>query len=345
MAIIELNKVNKIFTNSKISTKALDNVSLTIDKGDIYGIIGYSGAGKSTLLRLLNGLEKPSCGTVKVLGSTVNELNSTALRDFRQKIGMIFQHFNLLWSKTVLENVELPLKLAKISKDLRLAKARNLLKLVGLEGKENNYPSQLSGGQKQRVGIARSLANDPEILLSDESTSALDPQTTDEILDLLLELNQKLKITIVIITHEMHVIRRIANKIAVMEQGKIIESGAVIDLFNNPLNPVTKRFVQQDVDPNEFQTEEFLDDLLRKNPKITIVELLFKGNTGNQAIITQVIRQFQVDVNILQGKLKQTNSGVLGTLLVGIRGKESEVQATLKFLEQLNVGVEVRNFE
>jgi len=340
MSIIELKEITKTFSTKNGEIKALNGISMNVEKGDIYGIIGYSGAGKSTLVRLLNGLECATSGMVNVLGADVKSLNSEELRKFRKKVGMIFQHFNLLWSKTVLENIELPLKFAKVPKEERHNRANELIALVGLKGREHNYPTQLSGGQKQRVGIARSLANKPEILLSDESTSALDPQTTDEILDLLLDLNNKLGLTVLLITHEMHVIRRLARKVAVMEAGRIIEDGEVVEIFNNPKTETTRNFVHQDVDPNSEATKELLLKVIEEQPQAVLVELLFKGDTGNKTIITQMIRNFKIDINILQGKLKQTNGGVLGTLLVAISG--AEINQSLKFLKELNVGVEVR---
>ncbi|MDR1013326.1 MAG: ATP-binding cassette domain-containing protein [Lactobacillales bacterium] len=343
MSIIELKEITKIFAGQSENIKALDKVTLKIKKGDIYGIIGYSGAGKSTLVRLFNGLETASSGTLKILGKEISKLRFQDLREFRQKIGMIFQHFNLLWSKTVLENVELPLKFAKISKVKRKQRAKELINLVGLTGRDDYYPNQLSGGQKQRVGIARSLANNPEVLLSDESTSALDPQTTDEILDLLLDLNRKLGLTIVLITHEMHVIRRIASKVAVMEKGAVIEQGAVVELFNQPKTETTRKFVQQDIDPRSEDTSEFVMKVLQKDPKACLAELIFNGNVGSKPILTKIIRKFRVDINVLHGNLKHTNTGILGMLSVILTGEE--VEQTITFLKSLDVGVEVNSFD
>jgi D-methionine transport system ATP-binding protein len=342
MSIIELKKITKIFEGRSGNIKALDKVDLNIQKGDIYGIIGYSGAGKSTLVRLFNGLETASSGTLKVLEKEISQLKRKELHAFRQKVGMIFQHFNLLWSKTVLENIELPLKFASVSKVKRRQQAQELVNLVGLTGREDHYPNHLSGGQKQRVGIARALANNPEILLSDESTSALDPQTTDEILDLLLDLNRKLGLTIVLITHEMHVIRRIANKVAVMEKGRVIEQGEVVELFNHPKTETARKFVQQDIDPKSEETNEFVTKILQKDPTARLTELIFNGNTGPEPIITHVIRKFKVDINVLHGNLKHTNTGVLGTLSVILTGEE--VKQTVAFLKSLGVGVEVNSF-
>ncbi|MFE4301150.1 methionine ABC transporter ATP-binding protein MetN, partial [Bacillus velezensis] len=243
--MIHLQNVSKIYKAKHGDVNAVQDVTLDIKKGEIFGIIGYSGAGKSSLIRLLNGLEKPTSGTVEVAGTELNKVSSRGLRKARQEISMIFQHFNLLWSRTVRENIMFPLEIAGVKKSERVRRADELIKLVGLEGKEKSYPSQLSGGQKQRVGIARALANNPKVLLCDEATSALDPQTTDSILDLLSDINDRLGLTIVLITHEMHVIRKICNRVAVMENGKVVEEGEVLQVFRNPREPMTKRFVQQ----------------------------------------------------------------------------------------------------
>ena len=266
MSLIQLTNVKKTFNGKNGNIQAVNDVSLNVEKGDIYGIVGYSGAGKSTLVRLLNGLELPTSGEVIVNDQDITKLKNKELRTFRKKIGMIFQHFNLLWSRTVLENIQLPLELAGVPKSKRKERAEELLRLVGLEGRGQAYPSQLSGGQKQRVGIARALANDPEILLCDEATSALDPQTTEEVLDLLLAINKKLNLTIVLITHEMNVIRKICNKVAVMELGKVVEEGDVLTVFRQPKKKeVTKRFVQQDIEP-EADSTELLAELIKENP-------------------------------------------------------------------------------
>lgn len=240
MTLIELNQVGKSFAGKKGPIHAVDGINLATEEKDVYGIVGYSGAGKSTLVRLLNGLEAPTAGQVLVNGEDVAALQGSALRTLRKKVGMIFQHFNLLWSRTVIENIQLPLELAGVSKEKRRKKAEELLSLVGLDGRGDAYPSQLSGGQKQRVGIARALANNPDILLCDKATSALDPQTTEEVLELLANINKKLGLTIVLITHEMNVIRKICKKVAVMELGKIVEEGSVREVFRHPKQDVTK---------------------------------------------------------------------------------------------------------
>ncbi|MFK4567340.1 methionine ABC transporter ATP-binding protein [Enterococcus sp. UD-01] len=340
MPLIELQHVKKQFSGKNGQVTAVNDVSLSVNQGDIYGIVGYSGAGKSTLVRLLNGLELPTDGEVIIQGQNVAKMTNSELRQFRKKIGMIFQHFNLLWSRTILENIMLPLELAKVPKKEREARAQELLALVGLEGRGDAYPSQLSGGQKQRVGIARALANNPEILLCDEATSALDPQTTDEVLDLLLEINKTLKLTIVLITHEMHVIRKICNKVAVMELGQIVEEGDVLQVFKHPQQAVTKRFVQQELEPEE-DTKELLNELIKENPAGLVVTLQFKGDNANEPVISQAIRQFAVDINVVQGQVQQAKEGAFGTLTVMVTGASAEIEKALAFFNEKEVGLEV----
>lgn len=244
--MIELNQVVKRYHTKNKDVLAVDHVDLKIESGSIFGVIGFSGAGKSTLIRMFNNLEAPTSGDIIIDGDNINKLSKAELRRKRQKVSMVFQHFNLLWSRTVLKNIMFPLEIAGHSKVKTREKALALIELVGLKGRENAYPSELSGGQKQRVGIARALANDPDVLLCDEATSALDPQTTDEILDLLLKIKKRQNLTIVIITHEMQVIRRICDEVAVMENGRVIEQGRVSEVFENPQHEVTKRFVKDD---------------------------------------------------------------------------------------------------
>ncbi|KPG71437.1 MULTISPECIES: methionine ABC transporter ATP-binding protein [unclassified Enterococcus] len=340
MALIELTHVKKSYAQKKTAVHAVNDVSLQVEKGDIYGIVGYSGAGKSTLVRLLNGLELPTDGDVVINGQNILALKNKELRNFRKKIGMIFQHFNLLWSRTVIQNIELPLELAGVKKAQRRQKAKELVQLVGLEGREDAYPAQLSGGQKQRVGIARALANDPEILLCDEATSALDPQTTEEVLELLLSINKKLHLTIVLITHEMNVIRKICNKVAVMELGKIVEEGSVQAVFSNPQQAVTKRFVQQDLEPEE-DPEELRQAFLRENPHGRLVTLTFTQDNANEPVISQAIRQFKIDVNVVYGKIQQTNEGSFGALTVLLTGDTKEIDQAVAFFGAQQVAVEV----
>ncbi|MBI0577589.1 methionine ABC transporter ATP-binding protein [Neobacillus cucumis] len=337
--MISIKNVRKIFPSKQGQLKAVDDVNLDINKGEIFGVIGYSGAGKSTLIRMLNGLELPTEGSVTVAGREVSKIKGGDLRKARQEISMIFQHFNLLWSRTVSENIEFPLEIAGVTKAERVKRVSELVKLVGLEGRENAYPSQLSGGQKQRVGIARALANNPKVLLCDEATSALDPQTTDSILDLLVDINKRLGLTIVLITHEMHVIRKICHRVAVMESGRVVELGPVLEVFRNPQAPITKRFVQQVTEPEE--TKETAEHLLELYPHGQVVQLSFVGEATEQPLITNVIRDFDVVVNILQGKISHTQNGSYGTLFIHLDGQSNEIQKAINFIHSQQVGVEV----
>ncbi|MEH7418937.1 methionine ABC transporter ATP-binding protein [Neobacillus drentensis] len=337
--MISIQNVQKIFSGKKGEFKAVDNVNLEIQDGEIFGVIGYSGAGKSTLIRMLNGLELPTEGSVNVAGRVISKIRGAELRKARQEISMIFQHFNLLWSRTVSENISFPLEIAGVKGPQRKKRVAELIKLVGLEGRENAYPSELSGGQKQRVGIARALANNPKVLLCDEATSALDPQTTDSILELLVDINKRLGLTIVLITHEMHVIRKICHRVAVMESGRVVELGSVLDVFKNPQQPITKRFVQQ-VSENE-DTKEAADHLLERYHSGQIVQLTFIGESAEQPVITNLIRNHNVTVNILQGKIAQTQKGSYGTLFIHIDGDEKEVNDAVDFIRAQTVGVEV----
>ncbi|RXU76948.1 methionine ABC transporter ATP-binding protein [Enterococcus faecium] len=340
MSLIQLTNVKKTFNGKNGNIQAVNDVSLNVEKGDIYGIVGYSGAGKSTLVRLLNGLELPTSGEVIVNDQDITKLKNKELRTFRKKIGMIFQHFNLLWSRTVLENIQLPLELAGVPKSKRKERAEELLRLVGLEGRGQAYPSQLSGGQKQRVGIARALANDPEILLCDEATSALDPQTTEEVLDLLLAINKKLNLTIVLITHEMNVIRKICNKVAVMELGKVVEEGDVLTVFRQPKKEVTKRFVQKDIEP-EADSTELLAELIKENPSGRLATLTFSERNANEPVISQAIRRYNIDVNVVYGKIKQVKEGSFGSLTVLMTGETKELDQAEVFIKEQGVGIEV----
>ena len=290
--MIELNQIVKRYKTKKQEVLAVDHVDLNIETGSIFGVIGFSGAGKSTLVRLLNNLEEPTSGDVIIDGDNIGQLSKSALRQKRQKVSMIFQHFNLLWSRTVLNNITFPLEIAGVSRQQAKKRAKELIELVGLQGRENAYPSQLSGGQKQRVGIARALANEPTVLLCDEATSALDPQTTDEILDLLLKIKEQSNITIVIITHEMHVIRRICDEVAVMESGRVIEQGTVNDVFEHPKHQVTKRFVKDDLN-DDF--DESIDELDTLQPGDYIVRLNFVGNNTTEPIVSYITKTHNID--------------------------------------------------
>ncbi len=337
--MITLQNVVKEYTSRNNKVLAVDHVDLEIEQGEIFGVVGYSGAGKSTLIRMFNGLELPSAGTVEVDNLLISQIRGSKLRKARQQIGMIFQHFNLLWSRTVAENIAFPLEIAGVRGEKRRFRVNELIRLVGLEGKENAYPSELSGGQKQRVGIARALANNPKVLLCDEATSALDPQTTDEVLELLLDINKRLHLTIIVITHEMHVIRKICNRVAVMENGKVVELGDVLDVFRHPQEKVTQRFVRQVTDSDE--TEELIHLLLDNYAEGKIVKLLFMSENATQPVISQVAKENDVMLNVLHGNLTQTQNGAYGTLYVQVLGTEDAINASLTQLRQLKVETEV----
>ena len=337
---ILLNSVEK--SQSKIIFAAVDNVSLNVQKGDIYGIVGFSGAGKSTLIRTVNLLQKPTSGEVIIGGEDITQLDKKSLRERRKKIGMIFQHFNLLKSKTVFDNVFFPLKQMRISKNEKIRKVKNLLNLVGLSDKENSYPSQLSGGQKQRVAIARALASDPEILLCDEATSALDPQTTDEVLKLLRELNRKLGLTILIITHEMQVVKEVCNKVAVMENGKIIERGSIVEVFSNPQMPLTRAFIN-----TATQIDSALEKVLNHKSILHLSEndilarITYVGDSTSQPIIATLQSNFNVMTNILSGNIEFLQDIPVGSLVVSFSGNSNDIQSALEYLKSQHVGVEI----
>lgn len=337
--MIELKELSKVFDTGKGSLKAVDDVNLSISSAEIFGIIGYSGAGKSTLIRLLNGLEKPTSGSVTISGQNISASKGQDLRKARQKVSMIFQHFNLLWSRTVKENIEFPLEIAGVPKSKRDARVLELVELVGLAGRENAYPSQLSGGQKQRVGIARALANDPEVLLCDEATSALDPQTTDSILELLVDINKRLGLTIVLITHEMHVIRKICHRVAVMEGGRVVELGDVLTVFQAPQQEITKRFVAQVTDTED--SNETIKHLRELYPTGELVKLIFVGDQTEQPILTKLIRKYPVDINIVHGNISHTQRGAYGTLIIQIKGTQPEIAQALAFLNEESIQTEV----
>lgn len=291
--MIELKEVVKEYRTKNKEVLAVDHVNLSIRAGSIYGVIGFSGAGKSTLIRMFNHLEAPTSGEVIIDGDHIGQLSKNGLRAKRQKVSMIFQHFNLLWSRTVLKNIMFPLEIAGVPRRRAKQKALELVELVGLKGREKAYPSELSGGQKQRVGIARALANDPTVLLCDEATSALDPQTTDEILDLLLKIREQQNLTIVLITHEMHVIRRICDEVAVMESGKVIEHGPVTQVFENPQHTVTKRFVKEDLN-DDFETS--LTELEPLEKDAYIVRLVFAGSTTTEPIVSSLSTAYDLSL-------------------------------------------------
>lgn len=333
--MIEFRQVSKTFESRGKKIEALTDISLSINKGDIFGVIGFSGAGKSTLIRTVNLLEYPTSGEIIVEGSNLMKLSPKKLRGAMQNIGMIFQHFNLLNSKTVFDNVALPLLLNKTKRKKIESRVVEALRFVGLEDKAKNYPNQLSGGQKQRVGIARALVTNPSILLCDEATSALDPQTTKSILKLLKRINEEYKITILIITHEMDVIKEICNQVAVMEKGRVIESGNVFDLFAHPKTETTRNFVQSVV---RDEVPEAVYKLLKEdNQSSRMFKLDFLGESAGQPIISKVAKGFAVDINVLFGNTTVIQDEFFGNLIVELTGDGYEIEKALRFIEGQNV--------
>lgn len=337
--MIRVENVSKTYTGKQGTVEAVKDVSLEISRGEIFGVIGFSGAGKSTLIRLLNGLETVTSGHIYINEKDITTLKRKELLKERQKIAMIFQHFNLLWSRTVEENIAFSLEIAGVPKAERKAKVAELIDLVGLTGREKSYPSQLSGGQKQRVGIARALANEPEVLLCDEATSALDPKTTKDILKLLVEINQELGLTIVLITHEMHVVRQICHRVAVMEEGRVVESGEVIEVFKNPQQPITKQFVGEErVDDEIDEVFHHLSTSLRPG---VAVRIQYLGDRTGDAVLSEAIRKLDVTVSILQAKVNITQKGILGSMIILIEEESSKAEEVIEYLKQAEIIVEV----
>lgn len=337
--MIRVENVSKIYTGKQGTVEAVKDVSLEISRGEIFGVIGFSGAGKSTLIRLLNGLETVTSGHIYINDKDITTLKRKELLKERQKIAMIFQHFNLLWSRTVEENIAFSLEIAGVPKAERKAKVAELIDLVGLTGREKSYPSQLSGGQKQRVGIARALANEPEVLLCDEATSALDPKTTKDILKLLVEINQELGLTIVLITHEMHVVRQICHRVAVMEEGRVVESGEVIEVFKNPQQPITKQFVGEErVDDEIDEVFHHLSTSLRPG---VAVRIQYLGDRTGDAVLSEAIRKLDATVSILQAKINITQKGILGSMIILIEEESSKAEEVIEYLKQAEIIVEV----
>ncbi|WP_427339387.1 methionine ABC transporter ATP-binding protein [Caloranaerobacter sp. DY30410] len=332
--MIVIQNLNKIYENKNEKVHALKNINLEIKKGEIFGIIGLSGAGKSTLIRCINLLEKPTSGNIFINKKDITLLNKHELREIRKSIGMIFQHFNLLNSRTVFENVAFPLEISGYSKKQIKERVENLLSLVELSDKKNAYPSQLSGGQKQRVAIARALANQPDILLCDEATSALDPKTTKSILKLLKEIQSKFGLTIVLITHQMEVIRDICDRVAIIENGEIIELDTVETVFTNPKTKIAKAFISH----IQHNKEEICF------PKVSgskVIRLKFLGEIVKKPIISQLIRHFSIDINILSGNINELQTTNTGTLLIQLHGKNEEIENAIKWLKKEKIGLEV----
>ena len=336
MAIIELKNIEKIFPSEKVGegVHAVRDVSVNIEEGDIFGIIGYSGAGKSTLVRCINLLEKPTSGEVIVEGKNITGYSEVELRAVRRRMGMIFQHFNLLNSANVFENVAAPLKnQGKLSGKEIKERVEEMLRLTGLEDKEKAYPSQLSGGQKQRVAIARALVGRPKILLCDEATSALDPNTTTQIIELLRSLQEKLKLTVVMITHQMEVVKSICNKVAVMEEGKIVEEGSLVEVFSEPKSSITKEFREKTL----YRKEAIA--LAEKN-KRNLYELTFIGEKANDPAIMDLVRNYPVEVSILFGNIEILSGVPFGTLTIDMKGEGKEILDAVAYLKSREIKVE-----
>lgn len=355
--MIAIKNLEKTYDLHNHSVHAVNDVTLNIGDGEIYGVIGYSGAGKSTLVRCINFLEKPDAGTIEITGfgrviansgrlflerdGKQAPLTDKELRSLRRSIGMIFQHFNLLDRSTVFDNIAYPLRYRNYSKEEIRNRVNELLKLVDLEDKRDVYPSQLSGGQKQRVAIARALADSPKVLLCDEATSALDPDATDSILHLLKDLNRKLGLTIVLITHEMAVVKEIADHVAVMENGKVVEEGEVYDLFATPRQVITKRFVGSSnglCKINKLIADNAVDAVPTDTKKL--IRLTFIRSSVNDALISRVSRKFDVDLSIVLANVDLVEDTPLGSIIVELSGEASHVKAALEYIHESGVRVE-----
>lgn len=341
--MIELKNICK---NYETRIAALKNINLTIQDGEIFGIIGQSGAGKSTLIRCINMLETPTSGQIIINGKDLTTLSATELRKERRQIGMIFQHFNLLSNRTVYENIAFPLELSHTPAKEKEAKITSILELVGLSEYKNKYPSQLSGGQKQRVGIARALVSNPSVLLSDEATSALDPGTVKSILQLLKAINKKLHITIILITHQMEVIKSIADRVAVIEKGQIIEESSVSDLFTSPKTDTSKNFIDS-ISSNtlpEGLSHYNIHTLKQHETDHTIMRLSFRGDVANEPIITQLSKSYNVEISILYGTVDFIQNVSFGKLIIDISGTEKNISSALHHLHKMPIESEVLGY-
>lgn len=331
--MIEIKNLSKDFFLDGKKFKAVDDVSLKVNEGEIFGIIGLSGAGKSTLVRCINRLEEAQEGQILIEGQDILSLGQGDLSKLRKNIGMIFQHFNLLEQRTVFENISFPLELEAMPKADRIERVEALLDFVDLKDKRNSYPSQLSGGQKQRVAIARSIANKPKILLSDEGTSALDPKTTKSILKLLKKVRDEMGVTIIMITHQMEVVQEICQRVAIMDRGKIVELNSVEEVFANPKTQIAKSFVDsQNLQEEIIRPEDFKGQLIRVS---------FLGDSSKQPIISKLIRSSSVDVNILSGNINKLQETSVGHLILELLGPDKEIQEALNFLQKEGLNLEV----
>ena len=344
--MIELINVEKTYFSKAGDIHALKKTNLSIKEGEIFGIIGLSGAGKSTLVRCINMLERPTAGQVFVDGAELTKMSDAQLRKARQNIGMIFQHFNLLTSRTVYDNVAFPLEIQGLSKTEIDKRVRPLLELVGLETRGDYYPSQLSGGQKQRVGIARALASNPKVLLCDEATSALDPQTTKSILELLLDINKKMHLTIVLITHQMEVVTTVCDRVAVIENGVIIEEGDMVDVFINPKTETTREFTKSVVSvelPSIIKKEKLSAEYVEGSK--LIARLTFVGDSAGEPIVSGLVKHHNVDVSIISGNIDQLKDMPYGMLLIEVSGDKASIESALNYLDERQLKTEVIGYE
>ncbi|MEQ6357696.1 ATP-binding cassette domain-containing protein [Lysinibacillus sp. M3] len=333
--MIQLENITKEFKTKKGIVKAVDGINLHVKKGEIHGVIGYSGAGKSTLIRCVNLLERPTTGKVLIDNVDITSLSLNDLRETRQKIGMIFQHFNLLKTATVYNNISVPLKLLGYNDSEVKKRVAKYAEIVGLTEKLDSYPSQLSGGQKQRVAIARALAQEPEILLSDEATSALDPETTDAILELLLKINRELGITILLITHEMNVIQKICDDVSVLESGTVVEYGSAIELFSKPQHPTTRKFL------NTISQRNLSPSLIEQlNLSGSVIRLTFLGESTGKPLLAEVSKVYDVQPNILTANIIELKNGIVGNIVVHLHGEAHIVEKALKYFTENGVDVE-----
>ncbi|MDD9339706.1 MAG: ATP-binding cassette domain-containing protein [Providencia heimbachae] len=332
--MITFQNVQKVYEKNGQSLVALQDINLHINKGDIFGFIGYSGAGKSTLIRLVNQLEKPTGGAVIINEQNIADHSPAEIRNHKKSIGMIFQHFNLLETKTVAQNIAMPLVLIGIDKQEINRRVDSILEYVELSDKKNQYPGQLSGGQKQRVGIARALINNPQILLCDEATSALDPQTTQSILLLLQKISREQDITILVVTHEMEVIEQVCNRVAVMESGRIVEEGTLLDIFAKPQHLTTQKFVSTVL--NEEIPERVLHNLEHRQD---VYRLEFLGKSAHEPVVNELMLQNKVKINILFANMKEISGIVLGSMFVQIIGNKTDIDDAIQFLRHRGVAV------
>lgn len=339
--MIEIRNLTKIYYTASHDVLALDNVSLKVNQGEIFGIIGLSGAGKSTLIRCINMLERPSQGEILIDGQDITCLNKRELRETRQKIGMIFQQFNLLSSRTVFDNIMFPLEIAGMPNNEARQRVKELLELVGLTDKARVYPDQLSGGQKQRVGIARALANDPKILLSDEATSALDPQTTRSILRLLKDINRQLNLTILLITHDMNVIKEVCDRVAVIDNSKIVEIGDVLSILSNPGTPTSKSFINTII--NKEIPEELLhrSQIIDKDSISKLIRVSFIGPSAGEPVISGMVKQYDIRANILYGNIDRVKDTPFGNLTLELIGNPQAMKDALDYLRDNGLEIEV----